>query len=256
LGNKIICQWISPPKSLSLEIDQVHVWRIGLDVEEQNPTKFSNILSEDEANRAEKFHFEVDRIRYAVMRATVRIILGNYLRVAPVNLEIAHSLYGKPYLTNTNIEKDLQFNISHAGNLGLIAVAIDRHIGVDLELVRDESSIESVAKRFFTPEEAEHLLSLPAPLQPEAFFTCWTRKEAFVKARGEGLSIPLDQFEVSFYPIDTPKLLNVKNDPGESGRWSMFHLDPGMGYVGALVVEGNDPDVMGWDWSNASNLVD
>ena len=256
MGNKIIRQWKIPPKSLSIETGQVHVWRICLNVQDQNPNKFSHILSEDEANKAEKFHFDADRIRYTVMRVTLRIILGNYLKVAPGNLEIAHSHHGKPYLTNTIKNTDLQFNISHASNLGLIAVAIDRHIGVDLEMVQKESSIESIARRFFTPGEAELLLSLPALLQPEAFFTCWTRKEAFVKAQGEGLSIPLDQLEVSFYPNDTPKLLRVGNDPGESSQWSMFHLEPGEGYVGALVVEGKDLEVMGWDRSKASNQVD
>ena len=256
MGNKIIRQWKIPPKLLTIETDQVHVWRICLDLQEQNSTKYAYILSENEANKAEKFYFEVDRIRYKVMRTTVRMVLGNYLGIAPGDLEIAYSQYGKPYISTTSMKKDIHFNLSHAGDVGLIAVATSRHIGVDLELVRQESSIESIAKRFFTPEEAGHLLSLPASLQPEAFFTCWTRKEAFVKARGEGLSIPLDQFEVSFYPNNTPKLLCVRNDPGESGRWSMFHLDPGVDYVGALVVEGKDLDVTGWDWSRAPIQVD
>lgn len=256
MGNKIIRQWNIPPKFLSIGEDQVHVWRIGLDLLEQDLSKFSTILSENEANKSKKYYYEVDRIRYTVMRATVRMILGNYLGVAPGSLDIAHSHYGKPYLSNTSMAMDIHFNISHAGDLGLLAVAIGRHIGIDLEMVRLERSIESIARRFFTPEETGQLLSLPVSLRPEAFFTCWTRKEAFVKARGEGLSIPLDQFEVSFYPNDTPQLLYVRNDPGESGHWSMFHLNPGVDFVGALVVEGKNLDVMGWDWSRASNQVD
>jgi len=138
------------------------------------------------------------------MRTTVRMVLGNYLGIAPGDLEIAYSQYGKPYISTTRMKKDIHFNLSHAGDVGLIAVAISRHIGVDLELVRQESSIESIAKRFFTPEEAGHLLSLPASLQPEAFFTCWTRKEAFVKARGEGLSI----HSTNLKSLSTPTILH------------------------------------------------
>ena len=256
MGKKIICQWKKPPKLLSIETDQVHIWRIWLDPQQLDYTKFSHLLSEDEANKANRYHFEADRIRYTVMRATVRIILGNYLGVAPGDLLIAYSLYGKPYLSNARMHKDISFNISHAGDLGLLAVAISRLIGVDLELVRQVTLMESIARRFFAPEEVEQLLSLPASLQAKAFFTCWTRKEAFVKAQGEGLSIPFNQFTVSFYPDDTPQIINIRNDPGMLGSWSMFHLNPGENYVGTLVVEGKAPDVMGWDWSRSHKQVD
>jgi 4'-phosphopantetheinyl transferase len=190
------------------------------------------------------------------MRSALRRLLGNYLEFTSQDLEIAYSHYGKPCLVNLDIHKKINFNISHADKLGLIAIAMDRQVGVDLELVRQEDSIEAISQRFFTPEESKQIMSLPASLQPEAFFTCWTRKEAFIKARGEGLSIPLDQFEVSIYPKDDPKLLIIKNNPVELGMWTMFHLEPGDHYVGALVVDGKKPDVIGWEMPITSNPRD
>ena len=251
--DQTVSVWKIPPKFLSLESDIVHVWRIQLDLNKHDLTKFLGVLSEDEVDRAKKLYVEADRIRYIVVRAALRIILGNYEGVAPSDLDIAYSQQGKPYLSSKSKMKDIKFNLSHTGDLGLIAVAVGRQVGVDIELVRQESSIKTIAKRFFSPEENRKLTALPDSLQPEAFFTCWTRKEAFVKATGKGLLIPLNQFQVSFYPDDTPQLLNVGNDPDEPERWSMFHLDPGLDYVGALIVEGKDLNVMGWDWSEASN---
>lgn len=253
MGNKIIRQWKTPPEYYSINADQVHVWRIDWDPQEKNLDQFIKLLSIKEAHQASKFYFEADRIRYIVMRSSLRRLLGKYLEVAPADLEIAYSHHGKPYLVNLDIHKKINFNISHADRLGLIAIAMDRRVGVDLELVRQEDSIEAISQRFFTPEESKQIMSLPASLQPEAFFTCWTRKEAFIKARGEGLSIPLDQFEVSIYPKDDPKLLIIKNNPVELGRWLMFHLEPGDDYVGALVVDGKNLDVIGWEMPITSN---
>jgi 4'-phosphopantetheinyl transferase len=245
LEDRIVRQWKIPPTLLSIDSGQVHVWRIRLDLNNPDQTKFLSILSKNEVEKAEKFHFEADRIRYLVIRGALRVLLGKYGGEDPGSLEIAYSHSGKPYLSNKGNIKNILFNTSHAGEIGLIAVAVDRQVGVDLELIRQDKSIKSISKRFFTPEETAQLLALPELLQQEGFFTCWTRKEAFVKASGEGLSIPLNQFQVSFYPNDTPRLLSVRKETGEAGRWSMFHLDPGTNYVGALVVEGKNLNVLG-----------
>jgi len=202
----------------------------------------------DEISKANKFYFEADRTKYIGTRVTVREILGSYLEVEPEEVVITYNQYGKPYLAKQSHEESLNFNISHAGNLSLLAVTKDRRIGVDLEPLRDEASMETIAKRFFAPAEVRQLLSFPDGLRQEAFFTCWTRKEAFVKAQGKGLSIPLDQFEVAFGPTEIPRLINTSYDAGDTDRWSIFHLDPGPGYVGALVVEGSGLDVIGLDW--------
>jgi len=244
----LIWQWGTPSKIILLESDQVHVWRIELTHLIQTPTRYAHVLSMDEISKASKFYFKDDRTKYICTRVTVREILGSYLEVEPEELVFAYNQYGKPYLENQSREGSLNFNISHAGNLSLLAVTKDRRIGVDLEPLRDEASMETIAKRFFAPAEVRQLLSFPDGLRQEAFFTCWTRKEAFVKAQGKGLSIPLDQFEVAFGPNEIPRLINTNNDTGETDSWSIFHLDPGPGYVGALVVEGKGVNVIGLDW--------
>lgn len=245
----LIRQWGTPSKIVLLESDQVHVWRIELTHLIQAPSsRYAHVLSIDEISKANKFFFEGDRTKYMITRLTVREILGSYLEVEPEELVFAYNQYGKPYLAKQGHEESLNFNISHAGNLSLLAITKDRRIGVDLEPLRDEASMETIAKRFFAPAEVTQLLSFPDDLRQKAFFTCWTRKEAFVKAQGKGLSIPLDQFEVAFGPNEIPRLIKTSIDGGETDRWSIFHLDPGPGYVGALVVEGSGLNVIGLDW--------
>jgi 4'-phosphopantetheinyl transferase len=137
-------------------------------------------------------------------------------------------------------EGKLHFNVTHSHEQALLALGWDREIGVDLERLNEKSVEMDVAERFFSRGEVETLRSLPAGIQVEAFFLCWTRKEAYVKARGEGLTIPLDQFEVSLTPGQPARLLKVCSQPEETDRWSMEHLSPVPGYVGAVVAEGKD----------------
>lgn len=248
LENNIIRQWSVPPEVVSLETDQVHVWRVHLNLSKQALPRNVQVLSLDEVKKAEKFYLEADRIRYSTTRVVVREILSSYLGVRPEEIIFAYNQYGKPYLVSAGPERNLNFNISHAGDMSLLAVTLDRRIGVDIELVRDEASIETIAKRFFLPSEVSQLLSLPESLRQEAFFTCWTRKEAFIKAQGQGLSIPLDQFEVTFIPNEIPRLIIADSFLRESQVWSIIHLEPGPDYVGALVVEGDGLKVTGWDW--------
>lgn len=243
-----IREWNNPPKKFLLEAGQAHVWRIDLRTLGQDLNLYEDVLSEVEFSKAQKFYFQADRIRYACTRATTRRILGKYLHIAPGNLVFGYNQYGKPHLDDMKLERNLDFNISHAGNISLLAVVKDRRIGVDLEKVHNDDSLNTIAKRFFTPDEFERLILLPDALRPEAFFTCWTRKEAFIKARGEGLTIPLDQFAVTFSPDEIPGVTYNRYTPEESELWEMYHLEPDEGYVGALVVEGTSLDVVGWDW--------
>lgn len=251
----ILRLWRTPPNALLIETGQVHVWRVDLANLGQNLSRSEKLLSEDESIKAKKFYLNADRIKYICTRAAVREILGEYLGVEPDSLIFSYSHHGKPYLADLSIGKNFTFNISHAGNLSLLAVTKDRRIGVDLEPLRKEDAIEPIARRFFTPEEARRLLAMPEALRPEAFFTCWTRKEAFIKAQGEGLSIPLNQFKVTFTKDEIPRLILADDVPGGSDQWSIFHLEAGEGYVGALVVEGIDLDVVGWDWRGIPDRI-
>jgi 4'-phosphopantetheinyl transferase len=138
--------------------------------------------------------------------------------------------------------------VSHSQELGLYAITRNRKIGVDLEYIRTAFACEQVAERFFSSQEKATLRSLPPRLKYQAFFTCWTRKEAYIKARGEGLFLPLDQFDVSTIPGEPALLLNTRGDPQEANRWSLRELGPSAGYVAALAVEGHNWRLSCWNW--------
>lgn len=238
--------WSLPPEDLTLGCDEVHVWRATLDVEASRVRSLQQILTADERARAERFHFREDRERFIVARGRLRIILGRYLMVDPSELRFSYSLYGKPSLAGGFDADALCFNLSHADGLALYAVARGRRLGVDIERVRADVADERVAEQFFAPGEVAALRAFSESMRPLAFFNCWTRKEAYIKARGEGLSLRLDQFEVSLAPGEPAALLRTSGDPQESTRWSLRALDTDPGYVAALAVEGSGWSLRCW----------
>jgi 4'-phosphopantetheinyl transferase len=181
-----------------------------------------------------------------VARGSLRTILGAYLRKDPVQLSFTYSRYGKPGLADEDDANAVNFNLSHANELALIAVTRERGIGVDIEFIRPEFATEEIAERFFSKNEVAALRALPREAQSEAFFNCWTRKEAYIKAMGEGMSMPLDQFHVSLEPGSAAALLGNLRDAQEVSRWSLRELAPGAGYVAAVAVEGNDWQLRCW----------
>lgn len=240
--------WPLPPGDLILRNDEVHVWRAPLVQGASRFEKFRRLLSEDEQARAARFYFQKDRAHFIVARGMLRIILGHYLNVAAADLRFGYSFYGMPALAEEFTEKQLRFNMSHSHGLALFAITSGREIGVDLEQMRPEFADEHIAERFFSAREVEDLRSLPSSMQREAFFNCWTRKEAYIKARGEGLSFPLERFDVSLAPGEPAALLVTRDDPREAARWSLRELFPGHGYKAALAVEGNGWQLKCWRW--------
>jgi 4'-phosphopantetheinyl transferase len=228
-----------PPGPPKLENDEVHVWRRGLDQSTDIIRRLTAALAQEERARAERFHFDKDRNHFIVARATLRGILGHYLDLNPAELRFRYTEYGKPLLADGAGDKSLRFNVSHAHGLALFAVTRGREIGIDLEWIRAGLSDEQIAERFFSTQEVRALRRLPRHLQDEAFFNCWTRKEAYIKAKGEGLSMPLSDFEVSLAPGEPAALLRTERDPEEAARWSMRELFPATGFVAAVVVEGS-----------------
>jgi 4'-phosphopantetheinyl transferase len=226
----------SPPSSDAFGFagGEVHVWTVPLDgpADRLLPT-----LSEEERRRADRFHFAHHRQAFMVARGRLREILGGYLRTPPLALQFRLGPVGKPELANGA----LAFNLSHSHGLAVVAVAASGAVGVDLEKVRPMPDADQLADRFFASREAARLRALPTAVRLASFFRCWTRKEAFIKATGQGLNFPLDRFEVTLAPDEPAQLLHVVGDPAAPGRWSMHHLTPAEGYVAALAIDRRVP---------------
>lgn len=240
--------WRLPPESLVLNRDEVHVWRAQLNALPAAVTNLLGTLAPDERARAERFHFEKDRNYYIVARGILRAILGRYLSVAPAEIRFVYSHYGKPTLAGNPHVNPLRFNLSHSHELALYGVTLGREIGIDVEYIRPDVANEQIAERFFSANEVARLRSLSPPMQTEAFFNCWTRKEAYIKAHGEGFSYPLDQFDVSLAQGEPAALLATRPDAQEALRWSIKELKCEPLYVASLVVEGQAQHFEYWRW--------
>jgi 4'-phosphopantetheinyl transferase len=206
-------------------------------------------LTPDETGRAERFFFEKDKNHFVAARGVLRDILSRYLSTEPAQIRFQYNDYGKPALGPTFVQSGLTFNLSHAHGLALYAIAHHRQVGIDLEYIRALSDIEQIAERFFSNREQAAFRSLPDAQKRAGFFNCWTRKEAYIKARGQGLSFPLDRFDVSLRPGAPAALLEVKDDPQERARWSLQSLTPAPSYVAAVAVEGFGWQLKQWQWS-------
>lgn len=240
--------WKIPPSGLELAQDEIHLWRVPLEMGIKSIERLRSSLSEDELERSNKFKFQKGRRRYIVARGCLRDILGRYLNLEPSQLRFIYNSHGKPELDSGYGQGSLTFNLSHSHELSLIAVARDRQLGVDVERVRPNVAEEKLARRFFSEREVADLQSLPEELWERAFFTCWTRKEAFIKARGQGLSLPLNQFDVSLNLEDPATIYSIQGDVAEAKKWSLFHLDPEPGYVAALAICDRHLRLQCWQW--------
>lgn len=240
--------WSPSPEILILARDEVHVWRASLNLDASHVQILQQTLAADERTRAERFYFQRDRAHFIVARGALRDILSRYLNRKPDQLRFCYNAYGKPALAGESDEDTLCFNVSHSHGLALYAVTRSREIGIDLERIRSDFADEQIPERFFSLREVAVLRALPPHLQTGAFFTCWTRKEAFIKAKGKGLSIPLDQFDVSLGPREPAALLRAEWNSQEASRWSLRELNPGPDYAAALAVEGHDWQLKCWQW--------
>jgi 4'-phosphopantetheinyl transferase len=236
-------QWTHSPVHLTLSADEVHVWRARLD---RPAAEYARLLSSDEQARADRLRFEHLQRRFIVGRGTLRVILGRYLNVLPEEIEFEYRPNGKPVLSSGLLHSALCFNLSHSDEMLLLAVTYHRSVGIDLETIHPDLDVKNLAERFFSPAERAELEALPSDKKLDSFFSGWTCKEAYLKARGEGLTYPLDQFSVSMDCDKPAKLLDVKDDPGELSRWSFHTLAPAPGYIGALAVEGHHWHLAQW----------
>jgi 4'-phosphopantetheinyl transferase len=224
--------------SLTLAENQIDIWRIHLAGHNGGVQHCRLLLSPDEIQRADRFYLETHRRRFTASRSAMRQILGCYGGLAPEKLTFSYGPRGKPELSGKLEQSGIRFNLSHSNDVALLAVAQGLTLGVDIEFINSEFAVEEVAERFFSPSEVRRLQAVPPCEKPDAFFACWTRKEAYIKALGGGLSVPLDSFEVAFGSGIPTALLQVSDDPGELMRWSLYDIDAVEGYRAALAVEG------------------
>jgi 4'-phosphopantetheinyl transferase len=240
--------WQPAPEQLLLEPGQAHIFRLPLELPPELLQTLSGLLSADEQARAARYHFERDQRRFTAARGQLRQVLAAYLHVVPRAVQFTYNPYGKPALAEANHtgQPDVQFNLSHSGELGLLAVCKGQPVGIDIEIIRDNLERGNIARRYFAPSEVMALEALPPDQQLQAFFACWTRKEAYIKARGQGLSIGLDTFAVSLAPGEAAQLL-VRDPGAPGGPFTLLTLDPEPGYAAALAVEGEIDGVKLWD---------
>jgi 4'-phosphopantetheinyl transferase len=225
---------------LTLPEDEVQLWRVDLEAICANESRWQKLLSSEELIRASRFHFSADRQRFTASRALLRTILASYLATDPYRLSFSYSTKEKPTLGTDHAGSGVSFNISHSGGIALFAFARGREIGVDVEQVRRDFDVEAIARRFFSAHERGQLAALPNGEKFAAFFRCWTRKEAYIKATGEGLSLPLHQFDVSLEVGSKDALLATRPDSSEAALWSLREIPGGEGYVAALCVRGRE----------------
>lgn len=226
--------WAPNPEQLRLGDGEIHVWRVSFHEEEQRLDRYDSLLSSDEKARAKRFLGRRERNGFVITRGILRELLGSYLNRFPATLEFECNVQGKPFLSEKSPDRSVQFNVSHSRGLALLAFSRERRLGVDVEFVQPDFAVDEVARQYFSPQEVEELRVLSPSLRAERFFLSWTSREAYCKARGEGLQLLGEGLPVSGRP--------ERFASSDGSQWSLRALRPDPRYVGALVAQG-------WDWS-------
>ena len=242
-------QWPLASSAPLPDKDEVHVWRMVLDSHLSRVERLQQTVAAEEMARAERFRFEKDRRRFMVARGTLRAILSRYLSIPPSRLRFLYGPRGKPRLAEEMGGSRLRFNLAHSHGRALCAVTAHREVGIDIEQIVCDIENDLIAEYLFSSGEIAALRALPAERQPHMFYRLWTQKEAYVKATGDGLHLPLNQFEVALPAGESPTLLGVVGSPEEAGRWSLYELHPWPGYAAALAVQGRDVCITCQEWS-------
>lgn len=228
-----------PAASRALHRDEVEVWWSALDRPDASLRVMQQTLAPDEQLRAERFRFARDRDRFVACRATLRSLLARYLYVEPEHIQFCYGSHGKPMLAAPFHDNEIQFNVSHSQGVALYAFARKRAVGVDIEHIRPIADAEQIVERFFSLRERRVFRSLPTSEQLETFFNWWTRKEACIKAIGDGLAYPLDHIDVSLILDGVVRLFCFEHSSDVPAYWSLRSLAARPGYAAALAVEGS-----------------
>jgi 4'-phosphopantetheinyl transferase len=239
----------NPPDHLTPPGEEIHLWLASLQQPGEIFSRLVGVLSPTEQARANRFHFERDRRRFITGRGILRLLLGRYLDIEPGLVQFRYGPQRKPFLSQEQAAGGLHFNLAHSNELVLYAFTGRGEIGVDLEYMRLLPDFGQVANHSFSKAEQVALQALPENQKVEGFYTCWTCKEAYLKALGDGLARPLDKFDVSITPGEPARLLQVEADPLEVTRWWMEAFSPAGSYTAALAAEAPARTVTGWEWS-------
>ena len=212
---------------------EIHIYRSSLESTDEKLIGSELLLSPDELQKAYRFKFEKDRDHYITGRALLRNILGKYLNQSPENIIFSYSEKGKPYIKDSLIK----FNLAHSGSMAVFAFAENAEVGIDIEYMRELPDALEIAKRFFSDEEVKEFMKVSEDEIRAAFFNCWTRKEAFIKAIGEGLSYPLKDFTVTLIPGDNPEIKWIKKKNDEVKEWKLINIQTDQNYISSLAVK-------------------
>jgi 4'-phosphopantetheinyl transferase len=243
-----IVQWPAAAGATPLADNEVHVWATTLSVPARILEGFAGTFSPDEKERAHKFIFEKHRNRYIAGRGALRKILGQYLRADAAALRFVHSANGKPALAGEFAGAGVHFNLAHSEDMALIAVTRLGRVGVDVECIRPVKEMDALVARFFSARENEAFQKVVDAEKPAAFFNLWTRKEALLKATGEGITRSLSLVEVSFLPGERARLIAIAGDVEQAAQWSLRELSPAAGFTGAVAIESRGIEVRCWKW--------
>ena len=217
--------------SFQLLEGQIHIWSFPTKVSPHVVAAFERAIVPEERHRARRFRFDHLYASFVVAHGALRHLLGHYIKCNPTEVSFVYGMKGKPALA---FPSSIQFNMTHSGDLAVIALTLRREIGVDLEQIRPMSDMQQIADRFFCPEEASEVMSAPETERERAFFRCWTRKEAYIKATGDGLSAPLNSFRVTVHPDVPARFVHVQQSVTEAETWTLHDLQVAAGYAAAL----------------------
>lgn len=230
----------SSPAIFHLPPDEVHVWRITLARLPVPLAELEQLIDGREQRQACRFRHTQDREQHIASRGFRRLLLARYLQTAPRDLKFEYNHFGKARLPGSALPHPLRFNTGHSGGVILFALANNRETGVDVERLRPLADMQALARRCFTSREFEAWHRLPEPEQRKAFFRVWTRKEAFLKAYGRGLSLAPELVEVTVPADRPPRLLSVEGEPAAHREWDIRDLPADEGFAAAIAVENRD----------------
>ncbi|GCE02872.1 4'-phosphopantetheinyl transferase family protein [Dictyobacter aurantiacus] len=241
--------WTQSPPAVVLKPDEIHVWRVFVDEWLASLPQLRAFLSPDEQARAQKFYFERDRNCSIIARGVLRVLLGRYCALDPSMIMLCYNEFGKPDLASNDLSLPLYFNLAHSHTTIVYAFTYINRVGIDVEYMRTNIEYEELAEHYFSPVEKAQLQAMSIEQKMQAFFAGWTRKEAYIKARGKGLSIPLDSFDVTLLPDQDPRLLDCREDPQSVSHWTLYALPADPHYAGALALNGVCEHLQFWHLS-------